>query len=154
LNWEKAVLARLTGKGYPAFLPLYPKSARTCGQGKPQPLFPGYVFSSFDVALRMPILTIPGVLHVVGRGHTPEPVDPYELLAIERFVDSGMELEPWTFLKNGELALVERGPLTGLKGIFIEASQSQRLVVSLSLLEQSVAVEINRDDLRLVGVTA
>ena len=153
LNWEKAVAARLTAKGYAAFLPLYRNVSRVSGTNKLLPVFPGYVFSSFDVKQRLPILTIPGVHHIVGMGHNPEPLDNHELSAIERFVVSGMKVEPWAFVKTGELVQVDRGPLSGLKGILIETGSSRRLVTSLSLLERSIAVEIDRDDLHPIQAT-
>jgi transcription antitermination factor NusG len=129
-------------------LPLYGKiSARALT--KQVPLFPGYVFSAFDLKDRLPILTVPGVYHIVSLGHIPEPMDGDELLALERFAASGVAMEPWAFLQTGELVVVERGPLAGLKGILVEIKDSQRLVISLRVLQQSVAVEVDRDDLRL-----
>ena len=144
-NCEKVVAASLKGRGYEEFLPLYRKLSRRAGPAKEieLPLFPGYVFGAFDVNRRLPVLTIPGVLHVVGVGRVPEPIDREEMLAIERFVESGLAVEPWPFLKTGEGVLVERGPLAGLEGILVQIKSSHRLVVSLSLLQRSVAVEID-----------
>jgi transcription antitermination factor NusG len=149
-NCEKTVALSLGGKGYAEFLPLYRKLSRRRGPAKQieSPLFPGYVFSAFDVNHRLPILMTPGVVHVVGIGRIPEAVDKDELLAIERFVSSGLAVEPWPFLKKGEPVLVERGPLSGLEGVLIEIKGLHRLVISLSLLQRSVAVEIDRDCVR------
>jgi transcription antitermination factor NusG len=149
-NCEKIVASSLRGKGYAEFLPLYRKLSRRGGPAKQVelPLFPGYVFSAFDVNRRLPILTIPGVVHVVGIGRAPESVDRDELLAVERFVASGLAVEPWPFLKTGESVLVERGPLAGLEGTLVQIKASHRLVVSLTLLQRSVAVEIDRDSVR------
>ena len=152
-NCEKVVAASLKGKGYAEFLPVYKKKAiRRC---KPieqvdRPLFPGYVFGEFDVNLRLPVLTIPGVVHIVGIGPVPVPIDREEIDAIERFVASGKAIEPWPFLKTGELVVVERGPLSGLEGILVQIKNSHRLVLSISLLQRSVAVEIDRDCIRPV----
>ena len=110
-------------------------------------MFRGYVFCEFDLRDRLQVLTIPGVYHIVGTGNLPEPMDQDELLAIERFAASGLAMEPWTFLKTGQMVVVERGPLSGLKGLLVEVKDSQRLVISLSILQQSIAVEINRGDL-------
>ena len=154
-NCEKTVALSLDGKGYEQFLPSYPKRSRRAGPVKEidVPLFPGYVFSAFDVNHRLPILTTPGVVHIVGVGQVPEPINPEELLAIRRFVASGMKVDPWPFLKMGESVLVERGPLTGLEGLLVQIRSSNRLVVSLSLLQRSVAVEIDRDCVRPVRRT-
>jgi transcriptional antiterminator NusG len=152
-NCEKIVASSLAGKGYAEFLPLYRKLSRR--RNPPQhielPLFRGYVFSAFDVNHRLPILTIPGVVNIVGIGRTPESIDREELLAVERFVASGISMEPWPFLETGEVVLVDRGPLAGLEGILVEIKKSHRLVVSLSLLQRSVAVEVDRDCVRPVS---
>jgi transcription antitermination factor NusG len=65
-NFDKVVALTLRGKGYSEFLPVYRKLSR-CTDRKKQielPLFPGYVFSRFDINSQLPILTIPGVVHV------------------------------------------------------------------------------------------
>ena len=148
-NCEKIVASSLKGKGYAQFLPLYRRSQRS-GPAKQieLPLFPGYVFSAFDVNHRLPILTIPGVVRVVGIGHTPAAIDREELLAIKRFVASGIAVEPWPFLKTGDFVLIDRGALSGLEGVLVQIKNGHRLVVSLSLLQRSVAVEIDRDCVR------
>jgi transcription antitermination factor NusG len=149
-NCEKVVASSLKGKGYAEFLPLYRKLSRRAGPAKEVelPLFPGYVFSAFDVNHRLPILTIPGVVHVVGVGRAPESIDRDELLAVERFVASSLAVEPWPFLKTGDAVVVDRGPLAGLEGTLVQIRASHRLVVSLTLLQRSVAVEIDRDSVR------
>ena len=150
-NCEKIVASSLKGKGYAQFLPLYRRSQRS-GPAKQieLPLFPGYVFSAFDVNHRLPILTIPGVVRVVGIGHKPAAIDREELLAIKRFVASGIAVEPWPFLKTGDFVLIDRGALSGLEGVLVQIKNGHRLVVSLSLLQRSVAVEIDRDCVRPV----
>jgi transcription antitermination factor NusG len=149
-NCEKVVATSLACKGYPQFLPTRKRRSRRDGTTKDVDvaLFPGYVFGAFDVNQRLPIVMIPGVVHIVGVGLTPEPIDPKELLAVERFVSSGMAVELWPFLKTGESVLVERGPLTGLEGLLVQIKNSNRLVISLSLLQRSVAVEIDRECVR------
>jgi len=89
-------------------------------------------------------------MQVVGFGNKPEPVADEELRAVERFVASGLPVEPWPFLKVGELVLVDDGPLAGLEGTLVEVKNRYRIVVSLTLLQRSVAVEIDRDCIRPV----
>src|ERR1035438_9824987 len=69
--------ATLCGKGCEAYLPLYRCGHRWSDRVKQLdlPLFPGYLFCRFDVRDRLPILTTPGVISVVGAGKTPVPVD-------------------------------------------------------------------------------
>ena len=145
-NSEKVVAAGIEGKGFEGFLPLYQRSQRWSDRIKSieLPLFPGYVFCRIDPARRLPILTIPGVLHFIGIGKSPVPIDDSEISAIQRAVRSGLPAEPWMYLDVGERVRLEKGPLAGLEGILTEARKQCRVVVSLNLLKRSVAVEIDR----------
>jgi len=149
-NHEKAVQATLRSKGYAEFLPLYRKRNRWSDRFKDidLPLFPGYIFSKFDARLRLPILTIPGVVSIIGIGRHPEPVNESELNAIRRFVASGLSVMPWPFLRAGDLVLIDEGALAGLEGILIHTKGQYRVVVSLGLLQRSVSVEIDRSIVR------
>jgi transcription antitermination factor NusG len=140
--------ATLRGKGYEDFLPLYRSRRRWSDRIKELelPLFPGYLFCRFDVGDRlMPILTTPGVIGIVGAGKTPVPVGDEEIEAIRAILRSGLAAQPWPFLGIGAKVYVERGPLAGVEGIITNADKAYRLVVSVSLLQRSVAVEIDRD---------
>jgi transcription antitermination factor NusG len=144
---EKTVAMYLEGKGYDQYLPLY-RSRRAWSdrvKALDLPLFGGYVFSRFDPLHRLPIITIPGVLSVVSFGQGPQPVDATELDAIRRIAESGVPAEPWPFLRVGQRVRVERGSLAGLEGILLRMRSQCRVVVSVSLLQRSVAAEIGRD---------
>jgi transcription antitermination factor NusG len=103
------------------------------------------VFCRLDPKYRLPLLTIPGVVQLVGIGKVPVPIDDAEIAAIQAAVGSGLTLEPWSYLDTGEPVRVERGPLAGLEGIYVENRKQHRIVVSVSLLKRSVAVEIERE---------
>jgi len=146
-NFEKPVATMLRGNGYTEFLPLYLKTSRWSDRVKQieLPLFPGYVFARFDVTKRLPILKMPGVLHVVGVGRTPQPLEESELAAVQRVVASGLPVKPWPFLRTGQLVKVQLGALTGLEGIVLDIKSTVRLIISLTLMQRSVAVEIDRE---------
>jgi transcription antitermination factor NusG len=137
----------LCGKGYDAYLPLYREKHRWSDRVKQLelPLFPGYLFCRFEVRNRLPILTTPGVIGVVGAGKTPIPVNDEEIEAIRAILRSGLAAQPWPFLSVGSRIYMEAGPLAGLEGIISNADKTCRLVVSVPLLQRSVAVEIDRD---------
>jgi transcription antitermination factor NusG len=139
--------ATLCGKGYETFLPLYRSSHRWSDRVKQLdlPLFPGYLFCRFDVGRRLPILTTPGVISVVGAGKTPISVDEEEIEAVRAILRSGLAAQPWPFLGVGSKVYIEHGPLTGVEGIVTNTDKVYRLVVSVSLLQRSVAVEIDRE---------
>src|SRR6185436_19047058 len=134
-------------KGYEVFLPLYRDRRRWSDRVKELelPLFPGYLFCRFDVTKRLPILTTPGIVQVVGLGKTPLPIEEKEIAAIQSIVISRLNAQPWPYLKVGQKVRIEQGRLTGLEGILIALKKTHRLVVSVSLLQRSVAVEVDHD---------
>jgi transcription antitermination factor NusG len=143
---EKAVLDGLAHRDYQAFLPLYRTRRRWSDryQDLDLPLFPGYVFCRLDLSNRLPVLMVPGVTRIVGLGKRPIPVDPDEIAAIQAAVSSGLLLQPWPFLKVGQAVAIEEGPLRNVRGILSEVHGEHHLIVSVSLLQRSVAVSMPR----------
>ena len=143
---EKRTTVVLRNKGYEAFLPLYRVERRWSDRIKKRdvPLFPGYVFCRFDGNFRLPILTMPSVVEIVGTGGTPVPIDDTEIASIQTLVQSGLSVQPIPFLEVGKPVGVVAGPLRGLTGILLHSSNTDRLVVSITLLRRSVAAEIDR----------
>jgi len=144
-RYEHTVATHLQGRGYESFLPLYTCRRRWSDRFKEieLPLFPGYVFCQFDSLNRLPILSIPGVVHVVGFGKTPVPIDESEITAIQAAVKSGLPSLPWPFLEIGHRVRIEYGPLCGVQGILLGFRGHQRLVLSVTLLKRSVAVHVD-----------
>src|SRR6201988_805951 len=149
-RWENSTAVLLSGKGYQTLLPTYQTKKRWNGRVKQMsaPLFPGYVFCEFDALKRLPILITPGVISVVGRGRVPFPVNDGEIAAIQTIVASGFQAEPWPYLEVGQKIRIEGDSLSGLEGILIQFKGNNRIVVSVSLLRRSVALEIDRDCVR------
>jgi transcription antitermination factor NusG len=143
---EAIAAAILENKGYDKFLPLY-RSRRQWSDRIVHldlPLFPGYVFCRFDPGDRsVPILTTPGVVRIVGIGGRAVPVDDAEIAAIQSIIKSGFAAEPWPYLQLGNLVRIRYGALSGLEGLLVEKRKRHRLVVSITLLQRSVAVEID-----------
>jgi len=144
---EKLVAIALSSKGIEVFLPLYTARRRWSYRVKELqlPLFDGYVFCKLNLLYRMPVLTIPGVIQFVGIGKTPVPIEEAEIAALQSVIKSGLPSMPWPFLQVGQRVRVEHGALRDLEGILLQAKGSHRLVLSVSLLQRSVAVEVDRD---------
>ena len=147
---EKSVACLLRHKGFNEFLPLYASCRRWSDriQQIDLPLFPGYVFCRFNALDRLPILTTPGIVHVVGLGHIPEPVDEREITALQSVVASGLLMQPWPFLKVGQRVVIEQGPLRNVEGILKEEKGIRNLIISITLLQRSVSVCIERTGVR------
>jgi transcription antitermination factor NusG len=149
-RFEKVVARNLQGKGYEEFLPLFRRISKWSDRKKviELPLFPGYVFCRFNAKNRLPVLTIPGVNAIVGIGKTLMPVEEREINDIRVLLDSNSRFEPWPFLQLGQRVCVESGPLAGTQGIVTMVKNECRLIISVNLLQRSVAVEIDRECLK------
>jgi transcription antitermination factor NusG len=144
-RYEDFAARHLAGKGYEIFLPVYRCRRRWSDRLKQLeiPLFPGYLFCRFDAMDRLPILTTPGMIQIVGFGKTPVPIDDAEIAALQSAIRSDLAREPWPFLRIGEKVRVDYGPLRGVEGILLNIRGGHRLVLSITLLQRSVAVEVN-----------
>lgn len=107
------------------------------------PLFPGYLFCRFALEDRSPILTIPGVVLVVGLGKTPVPVNPVEIEAIRLAVNSGRNVKPWNHFCVGRKVRIAEGPLCGVEGVLQRFKGGCHLVLGIELLQRRVAVEVH-----------
>lgn len=152
-NYEKPVSATLRGKGFEEFVPMYRARRQWSDRIKmiDLPLFPGYLFCRLDLNRRLPLLTTPGFLYLVGKGKTPEPVDESEVLAIQRVVRSGVPLAPWPSLVVGQKVRLERGPLRGVEGVVAKIADQHRIYLNATLLQRSVCVQVDPDWVRTVG---
>ena len=142
---EGLVTAQLESQGLECFLPTY-RSIREWSDRKKevvQPLFPGYVFCRFDYSQRRPVVMTAGVLQVVGFGRVPTAVPDREIEALETAVASGISSQPWPYLEVGERVLIKTGKLSGLEGILVNFKGKHRVVLSVSLLQRSVALEVD-----------
>jgi len=144
-RYENIVTAHLTGMGFESFLPLYTCRRRWSDRFKEIecPLFPGYVFCRLNPLDRRPILIIPGVCLIVGMGKTPIPIEETEIVAIQATIKSGLPSQPWPYLQIGRRVRIGHGPLCGLEGILLDFRGQHRLVLSVTLLNRSVAVQVD-----------
>lgn len=151
-NFERTVSRFLRQKGYEEFAPFYRAKRRWSDRIREVdiPLFPGYVFCRFDTHLRLPILTTPGVVSIVGYGKEPAPVEENELADIQKAVGSGHRIQPWRFLRVGQKVRLLSGALYGLEGLLLSQKNRKRMIISVNLLQRSVAVEIDREDVEPV----
>jgi transcription antitermination factor NusG len=149
---EKAVAEMLSAKGFEVFLPLY-ESIRSWKDRKKLltlPLFPCYVFVQGGLDRRLQVVTTPGIHTILFHGERVAIVPEAEILAIRKAVEGHFRVEPHPFLKCGERVRVKRGSLEGVEGILIRKKNLYRLVLSVDMMAQSVAVEIDATDVEPV----
>ena len=145
-NHEQVASIVLSGKGYEPFAPSYKVRRRWSDRIKETeaPLFPGYLFCRLDSGNRLPVLTATGVVGIVGIGKTPAPIEEQEIESIRAVIKAGLPARPWPFIHQGDRIRVEYGPLRGVEGTVTSVEDQKRLlVVSVSLLQRSIAVEMD-----------
>jgi transcription antitermination factor NusG len=144
---DKAVARVLEIKGYETFLPLYKKSNQYATRSKVSelPLFPGYVFCRFQPRTRLPILITPGVTQILGVGNMPMPLCDREIFSLQTAMKAQLTIQPFPFLQLGQKVRINHGVLAGVEGIVISFRQYLRMVISVTLLQRSVLLEIDRD---------
>jgi transcription antitermination factor NusG len=149
-NCEWVAASSLSSKGLEHYLPVHRQEKRWSDRNKivERPLFPGYVFCRFNLGWKVAVLSTPGVLHVVSFGGVPALIEPAEIDAIRAVVTSGLAVEPWPYVENGERVRIERGPIAGVSGVVLDSKPGRRLVVSVTMLRRSLAVEVDADWVR------
>lgn len=149
---EKVVSQLLSYKGFETFLPLFTRRHQYARRVREfqLPLFPGYLFCRLDPAARLPILMTPGVLRLVGAGGVPIPVDSVEVEALQKAVQAQVPMVPHPYWKTGQIGRIASGALAGVEGIVVSANQKARLILSVTLLQRSVLLEIDSERVSLV----
>jgi transcription antitermination factor NusG len=143
---EKQVERMLTHKGYECCLPKYKKKRRWSDRviEVELPLFPMYIFCRFNSSAFGKAIVTPGVTRIVGFGSQPAVVEAEEIEALRLLGLSDLLREPWTYIPDGTLVQVQTGPLTGAQGI-IHNGNKRRLVISVTLLQRSVAIQLSEN---------
>jgi transcription antitermination factor NusG len=144
---EKKVDHLLRQKGYQCLTPMYRLKRRWSDRTVEVelPLFPGYVFCHLSSSVLAKAVSTQGVIRVVGFGGELAEVAATEIEALRLLARSNLLREPWNYLPQGTLVLVETGPLAGAEGIINVEGSKQRLVISVALLQRSVAVQLDED---------
>ncbi len=145
---EKAVSDVLAMKGFDVFLPVYESVRRWRDRKKllSLPLFPCYVFVRGGLDRKLQIVSTPGVHMVLRRGEQIAIVPDMEIEAIRRTLEGKLNVEPHPFLRCGERVRVKRGALEGVEGILVRKKNRFRLVLSVQMVAQSVAIEMDATD--------
>ena len=153
---EKTAAQMMETKGLDVFLPTYASVRKWKDRSKLLylPLFPGYVFVQVGNARRLDVLTTPGVHMILSHGDQAATIPEEEIEAIRRTVEGHHRVEPHPFLKCGQRVRVMRGSLSGVEGILARKKNMFRLVLSVQMLAQSVAVEIDASDIEPVNERA
>jgi len=113
------------------------------------PLFPGYVFARFSLAMIHDVLRTPGIVTIVRNDAGPALVCAEELDSVRTLV-AGVNAghappEAVEFLEVGQEVVVAHGPFSGIRGVLREERGRARVVIRLCALRKALSVELPRE---------
>ena len=136
------------------FLPLYLTRRKWRDGSKvvlELPLFPCYIFVRMQRAERAKVLSVPGALAVVnGTGGEAAPIPDAAVVALRQGIATG-KVEPHSLLTVGQKVRIHSGPFAGMSGLVARRKSSFRVVLTLQQIMQSVAIEVDEDQVELFG---
>jgi transcription antitermination factor NusG len=130
------------------FLPLVTEIRRWSDRWKSieSALFGGYVFvkmSSDKNEERIRVLRTESVFDFVGVSGRGTPIPEAQIESVQAIVRERVEWQFHPFLKIGQRVRIRNGALKGVEGILVDRGKGNVLVVSLSLLQRSLAIHID-----------
>lgn len=151
---EKVVAAQLRGRGVETYLPLVEEIHRWSDRRKrvQVPLFPGYAFihacgSSETVAA---VAAVESVVRIVGTHPSGTPIPEEQIQTVHRLVSHNVPCVNHPFLEVGQRVRLRGGPLDGVEGTLVALKGARSLVVSIELIQRSLAVRIEGYDVEVV----
>jgi transcription antitermination factor NusG len=147
-NHEKGVSGQLQLRSIESFLPLYEKVSRWKDRRVrlELPLFSGYVFVRMALEEKLRVLQVPGVVHLVGF-RQPTAINAEQMQVLRTGLNGTVHAEPWPYLAIGRHVRIKTGPFRGLDGVLTRKKTGFRVVLSLELIQRSIAVEVDGLDI-------
>jgi transcription antitermination factor NusG len=144
---EKRIAERLQEKGLEVLVPTVREVHEWSDRKKviEMPLFPCYALIRAVISpeVQSSVLHLPGVFRWIGCQGQPSPIPEPEVTAVRTALQSELPVEPYAFLKVGQRVRIRGGSLDGVEGILVAHQGSRKLVVSVQLLQQSMAISLD-----------
>ncbi|MGH9615366.1 MAG: UpxY family transcription antiterminator [Acidobacteriaceae bacterium] len=151
-NNEKSLVKHLNIRQIESFLPTW-ESVRTWKNRQRmkivQPLFPSYLFVRIRDKERSKVLQSPGAIRIIGNCQGPVSISEREI----EFLRSDFcrqRVEPYRELVLGKKVRIKTGPMQGVQGTLVQKRNSMRFVLSIEMINQNAAIEVNGDEIELV----
>jgi transcription antitermination factor NusG len=144
---EKKAADHAVRQGASVLLPLQRRTHRYGARARvfESPLFPGYVFCCGPEALRSALQQSDYTANLLHVGDPAALVA--QLTALRIALASGKAVEVMPYLQEGRRVKVVAGPLRGVEGLVLRVKNGTRIVLNLDLIRESVAVELESDQL-------
>ncbi len=147
---EKMVTRQLEERGVEAFLPLITETRRWSDRKKlvQFPLFPGYTFVRlvYEPDARLSVLRIDGVVGFVGMHGQGNPIPQEQIESVQAILKSDIPFAAHPYLKIGQRVRIRGGSLEGTEGILEGHKSDGMLVISIDLIQRSLAIRLHGYD--------
>jgi transcription termination/antitermination protein NusG len=151
---EKMAATTLESRGIDHYLPLQTELRQWSDRKQPVevPLFPGYLFVRVNALskAKLEVLKTPGVAGFVGNATGPLPIPDYQIESVRTAVLCGAECSSQAIMKEGARVRVVRGALAGVEGILLRFGSKSQLVISIDMIQRSVAVKVSDQDVEAI----
>lgn len=148
---ELSVHDSLVSKGYEVFSPRYKTRRKWSDRVKEVdvPFFPGYVFCRVGATSYAKVVTTYGVIRIVSFCGRPTPIPDSDIESVRKLAECAQMARPWPYSRVGQEVVVKSGPLRGMVGNVVAVKNKYRIIVSIHLLQRSIAAEIDSEFLEL-----
>jgi transcription termination/antitermination protein NusG len=151
---EKVAASMLESFGIENFLPLALERRQWSDRKQVVnvPLFPGYLFVRIPMLreLQLRVLKVPGIVRFIGNQSGPQAIADAEIEGVQTVLSHRIPCIPCSIPKVGERVRISRGVLTGIEGSFVRSGSDTRLVISVEMIQQSIAVHVDASDVEPV----
>jgi len=152
---EKVAASMLESLGVRHFLPLITQARRWSDRERvvASPLFTCYVFINIanEPESRLRVLKVPGGIGLVGNQNGPAAIPEGEIESLRAVLSQGIGCVPCPYLQKGDRVRIVRGALTGIEGMFLRSGRDSKLVLSIEMIQRSVAINIDACDVEPVS---
>ena len=116
------------------------------------PLFPGYFFVRVPIQeRRLDVVKVPSVVRIIGFNGQAVPIPDEQIQSVQKLVFSTLPYDPYPYLNEGDRVRIVHGPLKGLEGILVEKKGTYRFILSVDLIQQAVACEVDALEVEKIG---
>jgi transcription antitermination factor NusG len=152
---EKMVASTLTSVGVTTFLPLVTEMHRWSDRRKSVdvPLFPGYVFVQIpnSAEAQLQVLKTSAVVQFIGNRKGAVPIQDKEIDDVRAVLEQRTSCSPYPFLQLGQRVRIRGGSLDGVEGTLIGRDSDRKLVISITLIQRSLAVTLYNFDIEPIA---
>ena len=143
---EKSIAAELQKKSVEAFLPLQAIRRKWSDRTVTveEPLFKSYLFVKTDFLGSREVLKTKGAVTFVNASGYPVPIQESVIGSLKAAVQSGVPLEPFPYIREGDRVYVRAGIFRGMEGFVIRKNDRKcRVVISIDALRASASLEVD-----------